>query len=82
MRAALRGWKKKKKNHEAKQNTEPRVSVRHKLHGRGLHIQTRRIQEKKKKRELWLQEALFYTYVFYIVLSDYEGKRKESPSVK
>lgn len=38
-------------------------------------------KKKEKKRTLWLQEALFYTYVFYIVLSDYEGKRKESPSV-
>lgn len=80
LHVALRGWE--KKNHEAEQNTEPRVSVRHKLHGRGLHIQTQRIQKKKeKKRTLWLQEALFYTYVFYIVLPDYEGKRKESPSV-
>lgn len=28
-----------------------------------------------------MQEAPFYTYGFYIVLSDYEGKRKEPPSV-
>lgn len=45
------------------------------------HSDAENLEKKKKKRTLWLQEAPFYTYGFYIVLSDYEGKRKEPPSV-
>lgn len=43
LHVALRGWEKKK--HEAEQNTEPRVSVRHKLHT------FRRREFRKKKKE-------------------------------